>query len=171
MDGVRARVHIGVIPFWRDAMVRLLTFLAALLIAAPSAHAEREQVADLIVMDSAYAPAETAARFKAAIEEKGIAVVATVDHAAAAARADLDLPPTVMVIFGNPKVGTPLMQMAPTIAADLPLRALFWMEDGVSRAAVLDPKALAERHGIPVEHKRIEGLEGALTNFLSAAAR
>lgn len=145
--------------------------LAALLFATASAHAATERMAGLIVMESAHAPAETAERFKAAVSEKGITVVATVDHAAAAARADLELSPTILVIFGNPKVGTPLMRMAPTIAADLPLRALFWEEGGVSRAAVLDPQALAARHGIAAGHKRIDGLDGALKTFLSAATR
>ena len=150
-------------------MFRLI-FLA-LLFAAPTAHAAQERASGLIIMDSAHPPAETAERFKAAVAEKGAAIVATLDHAAAATGTDLALAPTILVIFGNPKIGTPLMQMAPTIAADLPLRALFWEEHGTSRAAVLDPQALAARHGIAAGHDRIGKLERALTNFLKAATR
>lgn len=146
-------------------------FVALLLTLPFAANAsDLQRHAGLMMIDSAYSPAETAERFKAAITAKGIKVIADVDHAGAAAKANLSLPPTLLVIFGNPKIGTPLMEMAPTIAVDLPLRAIFWEEDGAAHAAVLDPRVLARRHGIDPNHPRIEGMEKALTMFLKSAA-
>lgn len=129
-----------------------------------------ERANGLIIRASVNAPKAAAAAFTEAVTAKGAAVVATVDHAAAARKAGLALDDAVLVVFGNPKIGTPLMALAPTIAADLPLRALFWTEGGAHRAAVLDPRALAERHGIDSQAPTIVKLEEALLRFLAAAA-
>lgn len=151
--------------------MRLILCLLAFAFVAPAAAAEMERRADLMILESVRAPAAAAAKFRETVEAKGAKVIATVDHAAAAAKADLALDDAVLLVFGNPKIGTPLMQAAPTIAADLPLRALFWTQGGRDWAAVLDPDALAARHGLAADDPRIAKLRGALTAFLTAAAR
>jgi uncharacterized protein (DUF302 family) len=76
-----------------------------------------------------------------------MAVLARVDHAAAAAKAGMDLRPTEVLIFGNPKGGTPLMQAAQTIGIDLPLKALVWQDSaGKTWLAYNDPNWIASRH-------------------------
>lgn len=75
-------------------------------------------------------------------------VMARIDHAAAAEKAGLALRPTEVLVFGNPKVGTPLMQAVPTLAIDLPLKALVWQDDaGKTWLAWNDPAWIKDRHG------------------------
>jgi uncharacterized protein (DUF302 family) len=87
-------------------------------------------------------------RLVAAIGEHGMAVMARVDHAAAAAKVGLDLRPTEVLMFGNPRGGTPLMQAAQSAGIDLPLKALVW-QDEAERTWVgyNDPHWIASRHG------------------------
>ena len=108
--------------------MRFASAVFALLLALPAAAdaAEPEKRAGLLVLDSVRAPADAAATFKKTVEAKGVTVIATVDHAGAARKAGLEMEDAVLLIFGNPKIGTPLMQDAPTMAADLPMRAIFW---------------------------------------------
>lgn len=103
----------------------------------------------MIVLESAYGPTETANRMVAAIGKHGMAVMARVDHAAAAAKVGLALGPTEMLMFGNPRGGTPLMQATQTAGIDLPLKALIW-QDAASRTWVgyNDPHWIATRHGV-----------------------
>src|SRR5271163_2915770 len=82
----------------------------------------------LIVTPSAHGAAETMQKLIAAVTEKGLAVLAHIDHAAAAAKAGLELAPTDLLIFGNAKGGTPLMQTSQTMGIDLPLKALVWQD-------------------------------------------
>ena len=105
----------------------------------------------MVVLESAYGPSETANRLVAAIGEHGMAVMARVDHAAAAAKVGLDLRPTEVLMFGNPRGGTPLMQAAQTAGIDLPLKALVW-QDEADRTWVgyNDPHWIAIRHGASV---------------------
>lgn len=117
----------------------------------------------LIVKPSAYPVAETADRLEAALGEKGIIVLARVDHAANAGKAELELAPTELLIFGNPKLGTPLMQSQPTIAIDLPMKALVWEDpEGGVFLAYNDPSYLAARHGVDDRAEVIETMSGAL---------
>jgi len=86
-------------------------------------------------------------RLAAAVTGRGMSVLARIDHAAAAAKAGLDLRPTEVLIFGNARGGTPLMQKVQTIGIDLPLRALVWQdEEGRTWLACNDPRWLAGRH-------------------------
>jgi uncharacterized protein (DUF302 family) len=97
---------------------------------------------------SNYSPTETIRRLEQAVTTRGITILARIDHAAAAAKAGLALRPTKVLIFGNPKAGTPLMQAAQTMGIDLPLRALVWQdEDGKTWLGYNDPQWLARRHG------------------------
>ena len=84
------------------------------------------------------------------LEAKGIAVFALVDHSGEAAKVGMKMRPTKLLIFGNPKGGTPLMLAAPTIAIDLPLKILIWQDDREKVwVSYNTPEYLAERHGLP----------------------
>ena len=103
----------------------------------------------LVVTVSAHGPAETMQKLIAAVAEKGLSVLARVDHAAAAAEAGMDLGPTDLLVFGNPKGGTPLMQANQTMGIDLPLKALVWQDrQGKTWLGYNDPGWLAARHGV-----------------------
>ena len=80
----------------------------------------------LILTESAYDVDETVTRLVATLEEAGLTVVGTVNHAANAADVDQELRPTQLIIFGNPNLGTPLMQNSRTVAIDLPQKYLVW---------------------------------------------
>ena len=103
----------------------------------------------LLVRASAHSPEETLGRLRAAVTTRGAAILAEIDHAAAAGKAGMELRPTTVLIFGNPRAGTPLMQAAQTTGIDLPLKALVW-KDGEGRTwlGVNDPHWLARRHGV-----------------------
>jgi len=121
----------------------------------------------LAISASNIGPKETMDRLAAAVTNGGMTVLARIDHAAAAAKAGMELRPTEVLIFGNPKAGTPLMQVVPTIGIDLPLRALVWQDnDGKTWLAYNDPTWLAERHGADAGADRILG---AMTAALAAA--
>jgi uncharacterized protein (DUF302 family) len=110
----------------------------------------------LITLPSRYAPNETMDRLAAALTNLGMTVIARVDHAGAAAKAGMDLRPTELLIFGNPRAGTPLMQAAQTIGIDLPLRALVWQDEAhATWVTYVDPLWLAGRYGIPGETLKI----------------
>jgi uncharacterized protein (DUF302 family) len=80
--------------------------------------------AGLIILRSPFSPQKTGERLVAAINEYGFQLLARIDHAAAASKVGMELRPTELFVFGNPRGGTPLMQMAQTIGIDLPLKAL-----------------------------------------------
>jgi uncharacterized protein (DUF302 family) len=84
---------------------------------------------NLITKPSAYSVKETIERFERAVTAKGWVVFTEIDHAAAAAKVGLELKPRTVVIFGTPKLGTAPMQASPTLAIDLPLKALVWQDD------------------------------------------
>lgn len=113
----------------------------------------------LIRIASRYDFKETVGRLQAAFGEKGLQIFAVIDHAGEAAKAGLAMRPTKVLIFGSPKSGTPLMVAAPSLAIDLPLKALVAEgADGVS-VTYNDPEYLRQRHGFPAE----------LTNNLAGA--
>jgi uncharacterized protein (DUF302 family) len=86
------------------------------------------------------------------LKSKGVAVFALIDHSGEAEKVGLKMRPTKLVIFGNPKAGTPLMLASPSSAIDLPLKILVW-EDGQGKVWVSynSPEYLRERHGLPQE--------------------
>ena len=97
-------------------------------------------------------------------------VFGRINHAAGAEKAGLTLAPTELVIFGNPKVGTPLMNCERTIAIDLPQKALIWEDEGGDVwLAYNDPAELAKRHDLKGCEAVIEKVAGALANFAKAA--
>ncbi len=114
--------------------------------------------------------ATTLARLQAALTERGFKIVATVDHAASAAAAGLALPPSTVVIFGNPAGGTPLMQVNPVLGLDLPLRALVYLaEDG--RVTVLTPdiEELAAARGLDPAAAAVKRVSDALAAIRAEA--
>ena len=103
----------------------------------------------LIEVASRHDPAETMARLKAAVIAHGMSVMAMIDHTVGAREAGLTLRPTAVLIFGNARAGTPLMELSDTIGLDLPLRVLVReKEDGKTWFIYADPAATAARHGI-----------------------
>lgn len=114
---------------------------------------------------------ETVDAFTALLKKKGATIFATVDHAAGAEWVDMEMAPATMVLFGNPRIGTPLMQAAPTMGADLPMRVLFYEgDDGKTYIAYHDMDAIASNHGIPADHPALIKAKGALRNLTGAVA-
>ena len=116
----------------------------------------------LTQFDSPYAYAETVQRLEKTIEARGFTLVAKIDHAAAATGAGLTLRPTLVLVFGNPKGGTPAMQAQPTAAIDLPLKALVWQGDDGKVKVAVNAAELYQRHGLSAEQARPFGGAAAL---------
>lgn len=126
----------------------------------------------LVNVKSTHSVKDTADRLEKALETKGMTVFIRIDHAAGAKKAGLALPPTELVIFGNPKVGTPLMQCSRSVAIDLPQKALIWEDDqGQVWLTYNDPAYLAGRHAITGCEAVLEKVGGALRNFAAAATK
>ena len=104
----------------------------------------------LVELPSEHSVDVTVERLEGMLEARGIKLFALVDHSGEAAAVGLRMPPTKLLIFGNPKAGTPVMVAAPTTAIDLPLKVLV-REDGEGKVWVAynDPEYLRERHGFP----------------------
>ena len=104
----------------------------------------------LIHLPSKHSVDDTVQRLQSLLREKGINLFAVIDHSGEAEKVGLPMNPTTLLIFGNPKGGTPLMQAAPTVAIDLPLKALVWQDgDGKVWLSYNDPAYLQHRHGFP----------------------
>lgn len=102
----------------------------------------------LTALQSPHSPAETMNRLEAEVKKRNLAVVARIDHAAAAQRIGQSLRPTELRIFGNPQAGTPLMQCAQLAGIDLPMKALVWTDAaGQTWLGYNDPQWLMHRHG------------------------
>lgn len=95
--------------------------------------------------------AAAAARFIEVLEAKGLTLFAHIDHQAAAEKAGLSLAATQVVIYGNPKIGTPLMQQSPSLALDLPLKVLFAEQNGQTHIIFEESASLLARHDISPE--------------------
>ena len=102
----------------------------------------------MVAVKSPYSAADTASRLEAQVKQRNLAVVARVDHAAAAQRVNLTLRPTEVLIFGNPQAGTPLMLCAQGAGIDLPMKALVWVDaQQQTWLAYNDPVWIVRRHG------------------------
>lgn len=110
---------------------------------------------------------ETLLRLRQSIEQHEMTVFASIDHATSAASAALTLRPTTVLIFGSPKAGTPLMNEVPSIAIDLPLRALVWVdENGSTMLAYNDPGWIAARHAArPANPDALAAMRRALSTM------
>jgi uncharacterized protein (DUF302 family) len=125
-------------------------------------------VQGLTIIKSSHAPRETMDRLEAAVTAKGLTVFARIDHAEGASTVGLSLRPTEVLIFGNAKGGTPLMQAVQTIGIDLPLKALVWQDAaGETWLSWNDPAWLAARHGV----SGAEAVVGKLSAVLDDVAK
>jgi uncharacterized protein (DUF302 family) len=125
----------------------------------------------LTTIRSSFGPTDTMNRLEAEVRAKGMTVFARIDHAAGAAEAGLSLRPTELLIFGNAKGGTPLMQSIQTIGIDLPLKALVWQDaSGNTWLSYNDPSWLATRHGLGHEADAPVSAMAAALNALAKMA-
>ena len=123
----------------------------------------------LTTIVSSYEPKDTMDRFEAALKAKGLTIFARIDHAAGAAEAGLPLRPTELLIFGNAKSGTPLMQADQAVGIDLPLKALVWQDaSGKTWLSYNDPAWMAKRHGLG---NAVDATIAAMARLLSATAK
>ena len=120
----------------------------------------------LVSIPSSFDPKETMDRLEAALRASGVTIFARIDHAAGAAGVGETLRPTELLIFGNPKAGTPLMQAGQTIGIDLPLKALVWQDAaGKTQVSYNEPGWLARRHGLGA------AVDGTVANMAAMLAK
>jgi len=125
----------------------------------------------LVTIQSRHGVKETIDRLEAEAKAKGMTIFARVDHAAGATAAGMALRPTELVVFGNAKAGTPLMQASQAIGIDLPLKALAWEDDaGKVWLTYNDPAWLAARHGIDRATANVTAAMGAALASLAQHA-
>ncbi len=143
-----------------------ILLFAALLLALPAKAADGE----FRTIASKYSVKETLDRLTKILESKGITVMARVNHAGGARKAGLELPDTELLIFGNPKLGTPLMQANRQIGLDLPMKALAWKDaDGKVHLTYTLPAALQKRHAISGKDAIFDKMTKALMGLTAAA--
>jgi len=124
----------------------------------------------LISINSSHDVKVTADRLENILNQKGMNVFIRINHAAGAAKAGKELRPTELIVFGNPKVGTPLMQCSQSVAIDLPQKALIWQDDkGLVWLTYNDPEYLSVRHGLKGCSEVIKKVQKALNNIFRAA--
>lgn len=124
----------------------------------------------LVTLRSQHGVTETMDRLQAVVQEKGLTVFARIDHGKAAAGVSMELRPTELLIFGNPRVGTLLMQSRQSVGLDLPLKVLVWQDEkGAVWLAYDDPASIAERHGIHDRAELVARMQGALKRFAAYA--
>ncbi len=129
-------------------IVGLCSVLLGLLVLVSQTHAD----GTLVTKRSHYTVAETIDRIERAVTDKGLLLFARIDHANEARKVGLEMPPAELLIFGNPKGGTPLMLAAPTVAIDLPMKALAWQDQAGRVWLTYNASALlAVRHGLATE--------------------
>ncbi|OMH33830.1 DUF302 domain-containing protein [Motiliproteus sp. MSK22-1] len=147
-------------------MMKSISFAALALIASSYASATES----LISIESSYPAKETADRFESIIKDKGLTLFARINHQKNASGVDLDLRATEVIIFGNPKVGTPLMQCEQQVAIDLPQKVLI-SEDANNKVwlSYNNPEYLKERHHIKGCDKVINKISMVLNKLGTAA--
>jgi len=106
----------------------------------------------LVHLNSPYSVEETLGRIQSVLTERGLIIFCLVDHSGEAEKAGLEMRPTKLILFGSPKAGTPVMIASPTIAIDLPLKALVWQDaNGKVLVSFNSPEYLQRRHNVPSE--------------------
>ena len=147
-------------------MQKIFFTIIAVLLLTTSAYADK----GLISVKSAYDVKTTADRLEGLLKQKGMKVFIRINHAQGAQKIGKELRPTELIIFGNPKVGTPLMQCAQSVAIDLPQKALIWQDaQGQVWLSYNDPNYLVERHQITGCGGVIKKVGKALDNFAKSA--
>jgi uncharacterized protein (DUF302 family) len=127
-------------------------------------------MSEAVVVTSRHTYSETIALLTRAITAAGSTLFANIDQSAAAAAAGLTLRPTTLLLFGNPKGGTPLMDEFPLVALDLPLKVLVWDEDGTAKVAYVKASEIAARFGVAGRDALISSLDRALETLVSTIA-
>jgi len=152
---------------------RALPFILTVAVLTVVAAAAPARAADgVIVIRSGNDVKTTMNKLEKALTEKGVTIFARIDHAGGARSIGQTLRPTELLIFGNPNLGTPLMQKKQEIGLDLPLKALvFQGEDGKTYIAYSDPAFLSKRYGIAEPATVFQQMSGALKAFTAAAAK
>ena len=144
--------------------------MKATLIAVCLMLASQVALAERIVKTSPHTVGVTVDRLAAAVEKAGARVFARVDHAAGAKKVGQSLAPMQMLMFRNPKLGTPALQGAATMGLDLPLRVLVYANaDAKVMLTYHDPADVAAMHGLPADHGVIKKMRGALNKLTGAA--
>ncbi|QDC10361.1 DUF302 domain-containing protein [Oceanicola sp. D3] len=147
-------------------MKPLITALVLSLAATPALADD-----DIVNVEAKGSVAEVADRLVAAIEGAGATVFARVDHAGGAERAGMELAPMELVIFGNPKLGTPAIQDNPMAGLVLPMKVLIWEDaEGAVMLSYQDPEEMLDEVGVDDDLPVIEQMEGALKKLTGAAA-
>ncbi len=124
----------------------------------------------VVVKPSAYSVDETLDRLERVLQKKGLTIFARIDHSAGAAKIQLNLRPTQVLIFGNPKMGTALMHSNQAVGIDLPMKVLAWKdEQGRVWIAYNDPGYLADRHQIRDRGEVLKKMTGALSKLTDMA--
>ena len=121
-----------------------------------------------VTKSSPHSVPETVARLSKLVAERGLTLFGVIDHSGEAHAVGLELRDTKVVIFGNPKAGTPVMQAAPLAALDLPLKVLVWDDAGQTKLTYAAPKALAARYAVPEELATPLSAIDALTDAVTA---
>lgn len=111
---------------------------------------------------------EAVDRITANVEASPLTLLQTIDHAENAASVDEELPPTTLLVVGNPAVGTPLLQEERSIAIDLPQKLLVWEDDGRLKITYNDPQYLARRHGIEGQEERLDRIATVLEDLATS---
>ena len=125
----------------------------------------------LTSIQSSFAPKETMDRLVAEINATGMTVFARIDHAGGAAVVGLKLAPTELIIFGNARAGTPLMQSVQTVGIDLPLKVLVWEDaGGKTWLSYNEPSWIARRHGVPNAEQVVSKMGASLSAIAGKAA-
>jgi uncharacterized protein (DUF302 family) len=125
----------------------------------------------LTTIPSNFDPKETVDRLRAEIRSKGLTIFAQIDHSAGAAEAGLTLGPTNLIIFGNARGGTPLMQASQTAGIDLPLKALVWQDaGGKTWLSYNEPSWIVQRQGLGVRAEIVDNMTAALSAISRKAA-
>jgi len=144
----------------------ILTVLAFLFMATPSIATD-----GIIDIKSMFGVKETADRLEGILATKGMTIFTRINHSEAAKNVGIELRETELIIFGNPKVGSPLMQCQQNVAIDLPQKALIWKDDqDTVWISYNDPRYLQKRHNIPGCNKIITKISGALAGITKAAS-
>ena len=147
-------------------MRQLVLSLIAILFLVSSAAADT----GIVSVKSSHSVRTTADRLENTLSKKGMTVFIRINHAEGASKIGKKLRPTELIIFGNPKVGAPLMQCSQTVAIDLPQKALIWEDEtGQVWLTYNNPKYLATRHDISECSEVLRKIEKALRNFANAA--
>jgi uncharacterized protein (DUF302 family) len=123
--------------------------------------------ANAVVTPSRFSYTETVSRLTAAIAGAGFMLFAHIDHSAAAAGVGLTLRPTTLLIFGNPKAGTPLMNAFPLAALDLPLKFLVWEDGGAVSVAYTPIQTIANRYDVTGQIQLVETIQRGVSALLS----